>query len=501
MNITTDGRRVADVGNDPAQLARRALIDQTEETALPIVEAAATRNATDARLWQWTSLLLRSLDRREEAIAAMDRAAQLCPTDPSIAHGLAHVSLEAGVDAVPLFDRAMRLAPNNGAILLGMAAAELAQGAGGHAVARLETVLNAQPLWIEGHEQIAKLRWMLGVRDGFADSYEKALARAPQNEMLWISYIITLLHARDYRGAAAALARARRAGVRGRAIDLNDAIIRSETGAMAEADRLFSNVLAAPDDVTAVHYVRHLLRSGRIEQAGAAMAPWIASAASGARWPYAAAIWRLMGDERLSWLEPYDSLISVVDLTNQLPPLELLADRLRQLHQAQSQQLDQSVRSGTQTDGILFANIDPLIQQVRRAVVSAVEAYIARLPARDPKHPTLAPRRDRRPRFAGSWSVRLHGAGYHANHVHPAGWISSALYIALPDTDAEGPEAGWLTLGQPEIELGLSINPVRTIRPRPGQLVLCPSTMWHGTIPFAHGERLTIAFDVAQPAV
>ncbi|HEX7656411.1 MAG TPA: putative 2OG-Fe(II) oxygenase, partial [Sphingomonas sp.] len=246
---------------------------------------------------------------------------------------------------------------------------------------------------------------------------------------------------------------------------------------------------------------RHLLRSGRIEQAGAAMAPWIASAASGAMWPYAAAIWRLMGDERLSWLEPYDSLISVVDLTDQLPPLEVLADRLRQLHQAQSQQLDQSVRSGTQTDGILFANIDPLIQQVRRAVVSAVEAYIARLPARDPKHPTLAPRRDRRPRFAGSWSVRLHGAGYHANHVHPAGWISSALYIALPDTDAEGPEAGWLTLGQPEIELGLSINPVRTIRPRPGQLVLFPSTMWHGTIPFAHGERLTIAFDVAQPAV
>ena len=33
----------------------------------------------------------------------------------------------------------------------------------------------------------------------------------------------------------------------------------------------------------------------------------------------------------------------------------------------------------------------------------------------------------------------------------------------------------------------------------PGRLALFPSTMWHGTVPFADGERLTIAFDVARP--
>ena len=96
--------------------------------------------------------------------------------------------------------------------------------------------------------------------------------------------------------------------------------------------------------------------------------------------------------------------------------------------------------------------------------------------------------------------MRLAGQGHHANHVHPQGWLSSAFYVALPhEAERGGGEAGWLTLGQPQMGLGLDLAPVRTIEPKPGQLVLFPSTMWHGTTPFAHGERLTVAFDVAQP--
>ena len=71
----------------------------------------------------------------------------------------------------------------------------------------------------------------------------------------------------------------------------------------------------------------------------------------------------------------------------------------------------------------------------------------------DPRHPILS-RRGGRIRFTGSWSVRLTGGGCHANHIHPAGWFSSAFYVALPDVDERGPEpAGWLTLGEPQAEL------------------------------------------------
>ena len=67
-----------------------------------------------------------------------------------------------------------------------------------------------------------------------------------------------------------------------------------------------------------------------------------------------------------------------------------------------------------------------------------------------------------------------------------------------PEAVAEG-EQGWLKLGEPQAELGLGLAPFRTVEPKAGRLVLFPSTMWHGTIPFAAGERMTVAFDVARP--
>ena len=78
------------------------------------------------------------------------------------------------------------------------------------------------------------------------------------------------------------------------------------------------------------------------------------------------------------------------------------------------------------------------------------------------------------------------------------GWLSSALYVALPPDLGEN-QAGWLKIGEPQAQLGVDLPPLRTIEPKPGRLVLFPSTMWHGTRPFEAGERLTVAFDVATP--
>jgi ectoine hydroxylase-related dioxygenase (phytanoyl-CoA dioxygenase family) len=39
--------------------------------------------------------------------------------------------------------------------------------------------------------------------------------------------------------------------------------------------------------------------------------------------------------------------------------------------------------------------------------------------------------------------------------------------------------------------------PQHFVRPEPGKLVLFPSYMWHGTVPFTTPEsRLTVAFDL-----
>ena len=58
-------------------------------------------------------------------------------------------------------------------------------------------------------------------------------------------------------------------------------------------------------------------------------------------------------------------------------------------------------------------------------------------------------------------------------------------------------QQGWLKFGEPPYELNLEDPIRRTLQPKPGRLVLFPSYLWHGTIPF-RGEqtRTTIAFDV-----
>jgi hypothetical protein len=75
------------------------------------------------------------------------------------------------------------------------------------------------------------------------------------------------------------------------------------------------------------------------------------------------------------------------------------------------------------------------------------------------------------------------------------GWLSTVLYVALPEDPGPAP-AGALHLGAPPPELGVDLASYAVIPPRAGQLVVFPSFLWHGTYPFAAGERLNIAFDV-----
>jgi hypothetical protein len=96
--------------------------------------------------------------------------------------------------------------------------------------------------------------------------------------------------------------------------------------------------------------------------------------------------------------------------------------------------------------------------------------------------------------------VRLYSGGYHVNHVHPEGWISSACYIHLPEgMGGKDGNAGCIKFGESPLGLGDREVIERVVRPEPGQLALFPSYAWHGTFDFEAPEtdyRLTAPFDV-----
>jgi hypothetical protein len=215
-------------------------------------------------------------------------------------------------------------------------------------------------------------------------------------------------------------------------------------------------------------------------------------------WPYASIAWRLLDDPRWHWLERDERFVGVYDIADRLPPLDVLADKLRGLHSLDGQPLEQSLRGGTQTEGDIFMHVDPVLVQLREAIRTTVAEHVAQLPDPDRAHPLLGP--PRQPiGFSGAWSVWLKTGGFHANHVHPMGWISSALYVVLPPDLGKG-DAGFLTLGDSSSPtLQLEMPPFRTVEPKPARLALFPSYTWHGTRPFGEGERITVAFDVAIP--
>ena len=211
---------------------------------------------------------------------------------------------------------------------------------------------------------------------------------------------------------------------------------------------------------------------------------------------------RMLEDGRDEALNGYDTLVRSFDLDapEGFSDMESfnheLNAELDRLHPETREFVSQSLRGGTQTPDHLFPAALPLVTKLKQRIDEAVGRYIAEL-AEDAAHPLLS-RRAKGFRYAGSWSSRLRNNGFHVNHIHPEGWVSSCYYVALPEaTKNAAARQGWIKFGEPALDVTLKTPIRRTIQPAPGRLVLFPSYMWHGTVPFHDtAARTTIAFDV-----
>ncbi len=454
-------------------------------------------NGSDPRMLHWRALLLRALDLRAEALPLLHEAAALAPDDFTIAHSLAQTSLEAGVAAVTLFEAALMRNPASTEVRLGLTSARFAEGHGAQALRELGATLTNNPGWYGGHRQYAQLSAMLGRGDDALGPLYRTIEAFPDSFDPWLLALELTMAAGQHEAALALTERAAKQHDDAAPISEFRAAALDELQRVGEAAQLFER-LGAPDSVDlALRRIRHHLRSGDPARALREAEPWLGTAAATQVWPYVALAWRVKSDSHAGWLEDQAGLVRQIDLDPGAIRIADLAACLRGIHAKSGRFFDQSVRLGTQTDGSLFARIEPEIVRIRGLLGEAVAEHIAQLPTPDPHHPQLAPRRDQRPRFAGSWSVRLSGGGHHAKHHHPQGWFSSAFYVTAPEglTGIEGQ----LELGSSPAELGLGLAPLQRIEPQPGRLVIFPSTLWHGTLPFGSGERMTIAFDVAHP--
>lgn len=169
-----------------------------------------------------------------------------------------------------------------------------------------------------------------------------------------------------------------------------------------------------------------------------------------------------------------------------------LASLLRTQHKTNAHPLDQHIPNGSQTGRSLLSLDEPVIKHYLVAMDIAMRDYVGRLRETDP----VGARRAKQSHYSGLWSVRLTNGGYRPNHVHDRGWISSAYFVSIiPGERPKDPRAGWLKFGEPN-RAPAGCGPEKLVEPQPGMLVLFPSYMWHGTVPFEGSERLSMGFDV-----
>ncbi len=360
----------------------------------------------------------------------------------------------------------------------------------------------------------ARFHWEVGARGDALAPLWQAARKNPREPALWQT-LVELLNRLDRTDEGRAALDEARANNCPQTPDLLllEAIGYAKGGDSIEATRLFAKLADAQPlhaDIK-LAFAEHLLTTGDPAHAEALCAAILqTNPLDQLAWAYRGTAWQLLGDTREAWLLDYERMVMPVRVP---PPADYSSDAffgdvrnvLETLHRMQAHPLEQTVRGGTQTNGFLFRLKDPLLRQLSAQVRAAVRTALSGFP-RDDAHPFWA----RGPAhqsadafsFAGSWSVRLNSQGFHTNHIHPEGWISSALYVALPNEMSDRADhAGHLQFGVPPVETGLALPPRRTVAPNVGEVVLFPSYMWHGTVPFTSEQpRITVAFDIVPGA-
>lgn len=461
----------------------------------------------DAPTWLALGNVYQTQNDLDSAVTCFNKALEVKPDYADAHHnlGLCLRLLHRADEALEHYEAAQKL---------GLDRAELHHNIGNalvdtqkrtSAIDAYRAALERDPLNLETHRNLNALLWQQERLEDYLNSYRRALARNPDAQALRIAYATSLNQQGEHDAAAQVLEEGmyRASGTSEMKSQL--AYTREMQNRWRDALALHESAVNTPGSTPnhRVSYARALLAAGRPDealvqaQAGAALTPLNQRALA-----YLGLCWRLLGDERDQVLNDYEQLVRAYELpvpsgfSNTAEFNARLREVLDPLHVALRHPAEQTLRGGSQTSGNLFDERDAEIALLVDSLRECIADYISAFPINH-EHPLFS-RRGEQFDFSASWSVRLGRCGYHTMHTHPLGWISSAYYVQVPDeivgTDEHG---GGLKFGEPDIDIGEAGEARRLIQPATGRLVLFPSYMWHGTVPFESDDpRMTVAFDV-----
>ena len=451
--------------------------------------------------------LLKAGQYYDELLAIRAAEVTVAPTSVISHHNMASALGDAGrtVEAEACARKALSLGGKAPETWIVLARALQAQNRTDEAISTYAEAISRRPDYVEAITEQAQLLWMSGRSEAEARApFEKALVVNPASsgllQALGVFNLYVGMAPREvWQDLTQRLDRAKLSTVETEVAAVNLAIEFDPAIALAHAQRATeidpSSVISWTNMAKAQLVAGHYAEASEILAGLVQVVPQDQTVLA-----LHAATMRQLGRPDPLGLDDAEGLIWAmqIDVPEGWESLDVylydLARALETQHGYSRHPIGQSLRQGSQTPIDLRRVDDPVIQSFFTAIDRPIREHLKRLGlGKDP----VRGRNTGDYRLQGCWSVRLKSGGFHEAHIHGQGWLSSACYIELPPAVDRGGQEGWMGFGVPPFSQMAPLEPLKVERPEPGKLVLFPSCMWHGTLPFDdERHRLTIAFDI-----
>lgn len=492
--------------NDRPTLHRLALLLQdlgqpaeAESTA----RTAIDHDENDPESWSTLGYLLNRQGRFAEAEGALRRSLKLKSAQGVAEHNLALalVATDRADDALACLERAavqgvrgFEWHVNYGRTLIKLARFN-------DAIEAFATAVTERPNDLDAQFTLARLRRLRSVPH-YAEAITRAAHHAANPELHWLESDILRRSHRLSEAEERIRAAIKQFGRHPRLLNgLSQVMLEKKRFADAEATAMDAAV-ALPDDSPVVeHLVAVLLARGRTEDALPFIERWRSKKPLDQIWiAYQSSVLRALGQQDSAALNDYGRFVKLYDLS---PPVGW--DHIEQINAELKAALsprmildhapfEQEPDSGRCTTDDLNWSRVPVIQAILKQCVDVLPVYLSDV-GLDLVHPLIA-RNTGAAHIAAARAFELRDGGYQRSHVPRHGWISGVYYVAVPDALPEvGTREGWLKLGQmPHSDPNSA--PECLVQPRPGRLVLFPTSYWRAVHPVTTAaSQIAISFE------
>ena len=151
------------------------------------------------------------------------------------------------------------------------------------------------------------------------------------------------------------------------------------------------------------------------------------------------------------------------------------------------------LNNGLQTSGNIFNLEYKSVKKMKQLIISNIHKYRNRYQNSDSDFINLWPKNY----LIYGWLISLKKGGNLDPHMHKEGWLSSSIYLKLPNKINNDGNIKFSLNGAGYETDGVDDYPEKIIDLSLGDMVMFPSSIFHSTIPFSSDEtRITLAFDI-----